>query len=180
MSKRKASIPSDSPFYKPPKRAKVSPEDLGHASIDFEEADGVSSDYSCYNDANPPDHNMKEDNPRSETFQFRDKKTAERWMELVWIVRAKENFEQDPSGPPGLSTTTGPLTNAQLRDAFNLRFNKNVGTEACMVRFSQVRCQYVHAVADVRYLFEATSAHIPYTPVELSTKPNQNSMLTVL
>jgi hypothetical protein len=67
-----------------------------------------------------------------------DQKAAEkaaRWAELVFIVFTKENFKQDPSGPPGHSTTTGPLTNVQLRDAYCTKFSKEVGTEAAMKRY---------------------------------------------
>ncbi|KAL1598755.1 hypothetical protein SLS60_007896 [Paraconiothyrium brasiliense] len=49
---------------------------------------------------------------------------AKRWTELVFSVFAKENFKQDLSGLPGRSTTTGPLTNAQLRDAYCTQFKK--------------------------------------------------------
>lgn len=60
---------------------------------------------------------------------------AERWEELVFIVFAKDNFQQDPSMPAGHSTTSGPLTNAQLKDAYCNRFNKEVGAEAAMKRY---------------------------------------------
>jgi hypothetical protein len=73
---------------------------------------------------------------------------AERWAELVFIVFTKENFQQDPSGPPGRSTTTGPLTNVQLRDAYCTNFNKEVGAEAAMKRYRNDKKKVYDAFPD--------------------------------
>ncbi|OAG03918.1 uncharacterized protein CC84DRAFT_1249335 [Paraphaeosphaeria sporulosa] len=60
---------------------------------------------------------------------------AERWEELVFIVFAKENFRQNLSAPEGHSTTSGPLTNTELRIAYCNKFNKEVGAEAALKRY---------------------------------------------
>ncbi|KAF2442773.1 hypothetical protein P171DRAFT_486752 [Karstenula rhodostoma CBS 690.94] len=85
---------------------------------------------------------------------------ADRWEELVFIVFAKDNFQQDPSAPAGHSTTSGPLTNAQLRDAYCNRFNKEVGAEAAMKRYRN----------DKQKVYDAYPNH----PRNISYAPKQN------
>lgn len=88
---------------------------------------------------------------------------AERWDELVFIVFAKDNFKQDPSAPAGHSTTTGPLTNAELRHAYCSKFNKEVGAEAAMKRYRNDKQKVYDA-------FLNHPRHITYAPKQQKTR----------
>ncbi|KAJ4360321.1 uncharacterized protein N0V89_000882 [Didymosphaeria variabile] len=92
---------------------------------------------------------------------------AKRWTELVFIVFAKENFKQDHSGPPGWSTTTGPLTNAQLRDAYCAQFDKEVGAEAAMKRYRNDKQKVYNA-------FHEHPRTITYAPRQRKAKQHRS------
>ncbi|KAF1980337.1 hypothetical protein BU23DRAFT_625603 [Bimuria novae-zelandiae CBS 107.79] len=92
---------------------------------------------------------------------------AERWDELAFIVRAKENFVQDLTKPFGHSTTTGPLTNAQLKDAYNLHYNRSVGNKACIKRYRNDKQKVYDEFPD----YPRSIVYTPKQPVSQKDKP---------